>query len=150
MPAGEPRRNSTSPGTSTTSPSISSIIHDRSRRTATTRIPHWTGISRSLRGRWAMWDPSRIQTRCETSSALDRSAISSSGMPSRWVTSREMSTAALAMPSIAEITCRTEAMPSASAGRRTARMHTARISCTRSFMRSSSSPSSSAMPGSLK
>ena len=75
-----------------------------------------------------MWEPSRIHTRCETSSALERSAMSSLGMPRRWVTMRVMSTAALAMPSMAEMTCSTDAMPSASAGRRTARMHTARIS----------------------
>ncbi len=66
------------------------------------------------------------------------------------MTIRVMSTAALAMPSIAEMTCSTEAMPSASAGRRTARMQTSRMSCTRSFIRSSSSATSVAMPGSLK
>jgi hypothetical protein len=52
--------------------------------------------------------------------------------------------------SMAEMICRTEAMPSASAGRRTAMMQTARMSCTRSFIRSSSSATSSAIPGSLK
>ena len=150
MPAGDPRRNNTSPGMSTRSPSISSIIHERSRRMATTRMPHCTVSSRSFSGRWAMCEPSRIQTRCETSSALERSAINSFGMPRRWVTIRVMSTAALAMLSMAEITWRTDAMPSASAGRRTAMMQTARMSCTRSFIRSSSSDTSSAMPGSLK
>ena len=97
-----------------------------------------------------MWEPSRIHTRCETSSALDRSLISSWGIPRRCVTIRVTSTAEFAMLSIAEMTCSTDAMPSASAGRRTARMHTARMSWTRSFIRSSSSATSVAMPGSLK
>ena len=138
IPAGDPRRNSTSPGSRIRSPSTCSIIHERSRRTATTRMPHWTGNSRSLSGRCAMWEPSRTHTRWLISSALDRSDMSSSGMPNRCVTSRVMSTDALAIPSIEEITCNTDAIPSASAGRRTAMMQTSRMSCTRSFIRSSS------------
>ena len=63
---------------------------------------------------------------------------------------RAMSTAALAMRSIDEMTCSTDAMASASRGWRAARTQTARMSCTRSFMRSSSSPTSSAMSGSPK
>ena len=63
---------------------------------------------------------------------------------------RAMSTAALAMRSMALITCSTDAISSASRGWRAARTHTARMSCTSSFMRSSSSPTSSAMSGSPK
>ena len=113
-------------------------------------MPVATGSSMALRGRWAMCEPSRISTRCETSSAADRSATSSRGMPRWWVTMRAMSTASLAMRSMAPMTCSTDDMASASSGRRTAMMHTARMSCTRSLNCSSSSPTSSAMSGSPK
>ena len=63
---------------------------------------------------------------------------------------RAMSTASLAMRSMALMTCRTEAIESASLGLRAARMQTARMSCTRSFICSSSSSTSSAMSGSPK
>ncbi len=63
---------------------------------------------------------------------------------------RAMSTAALAMRSIDEITCSTDAMASASRGWRAAMTHTERMSWTRASMRSSSSPTSSAMSGSPK
>ena len=109
-----------------------------------------TGSSRSDSGRRARWLFSRTRTRCETSSALERSATSSRGMPRRWVTMRAMSTAALAMRSMDEITWSTDAISSASFGWRAASTHTARMSCTSSLMRSSSSPTSSAMPGSPK
>ncbi len=63
---------------------------------------------------------------------------------------RPMSAAALAMRSMALITWSTDAMASASFGARAARMHTARMSWTRSFIWSSSSSTSSAMSGSPK
>jgi hypothetical protein len=71
-------------------------------------------------------------------------------MPRRWVTIRAMSTAALAIRSMDDTTCSTEAMASASRGSRTAMTQTARMSWTISSMRSSSSPTSSAMSGSPK
>jgi len=63
---------------------------------------------------------------------------------------RAMSTAALPIRSIDEITCSTDAIASASRGSRTAMTHTARMSWTSSSIRSSSSPTSSAMSGSPK
>ena len=63
---------------------------------------------------------------------------------------RAMSTASLAIRSMALITWSTDDMPSESFGLRTAMMHTARMSCTRSLIVSSSSPTSSAMSGSPK
>ncbi len=63
---------------------------------------------------------------------------------------RAMSTAALPMRSIELMTCSTEAIASASFGWRAASTDTARISWTRSDMRSSSSSTSSAMSGSPK
>ena len=95
-PGGTARR----PGRRISSPSTS-VIQSRPRRMATTRMPVCTGSSRSTSGRRARCEPSRTRTRCETSSALDRSATSSRGMPRRWVTMRAMSTAALAMRSMA-------------------------------------------------
>ena len=92
------------------------------------RIPVATGSSSEATGRCAMWLPSRIHTRWDTSSALDRSPMSSFGMPSRWVTIRVMSMAAFPTPSIALITWSTEAIDSASDGRRTAMRHTALMS----------------------
>ncbi len=71
-------------------------------------------------------------------------------MPSRWVTILAMSTAALAMRSMAEITCNTDAMASASRGLRAAMTQTERMSCTSASMRSSRAPTSSAMSGSPK
>ena len=71
-------------------------------------------------------------------------------MPRLWVTMRAMSTAALPMRSIDEMTWSTEAIASASFGWRAASTDTARISWTRSDMRSSSSSTSSAMSGSPK
>ena len=149
MPAGDPRRNSTSPGTHSTSPSTS-VIQSRSRRIATTRMPVCTGSSSADNGRRARCEFSRTRTRCETSSALDRSATSSRGMPRRCVTIRAMSTASLPMFSIAEMTWSTDAISSASCGRRAASTHTARMSCTSELIFSSSSPTSSAMSGSPK
>ena len=52
-------------------------------------------------------------------------------MPSRCVTTRAMSTAALPMRSIAETTCNTLDICSASRFERAASTHTSRISCTR-------------------
>ena len=63
---------------------------------------------------------------------------------------RAMSTAALPMRSMDEITWSTEAMASASLGCRAASTDTARMSWTRSDIRSSSSSISSAMSGSPK
>ena len=149
MPAGEPRKNSTSPGIMSWSPPTS-VIQLRSRRMAMTRIPATTGSSRSARGRRTMCDPSRTTSRCDTSSALDMSATSSAGIPSWRVTMREMSTASLAIRSMALITWSTDDMPSASRGWRTAMMHTARMSCTNPVICTSSSSTSVAMPGSPK
>ena len=113
MPAGDPRRIITSPGTRMSSPSTS-VIQSWPRRMAITRMPVAVGSSRSASGRRARCEPSRTSTRCETSSAFERSATSSLGMPSWWVTMRVMSTAALAMRSMAPITWSTEAIASAS------------------------------------
>ena len=77
-----------------------------------------------------MWDPSCTTRRWEISSALDKSATSSAGIPSRRLTIREMSTASLAIRSMALITWSTDDMPSASRGWRTAMMQVARMSCT--------------------
>ena len=66
------------------------------------------------------------------------------------MTMRAMSTAALPMRSIDETTWSTDAMASASFGCRAASTETARISCTRSDIWSSSSSTSSAMSGSPK
>ncbi len=60
MPAGAPRRKSTSSGRTTRSPGTS-MIQSRCRRTAMTRIPHTTGSSRSLSDRCAICDPSEIE-----------------------------------------------------------------------------------------
>ena len=102
-------------------------------------MPVWTGSSRAFSGRRAMWLPSRTLTRCDTSSAIDRSATSSRGMPSRWVTMRAMSTASLAMRSMAPMTWSTEAISSASRRVRAASTLTARISWTSPLSRSSRS-----------
>ena len=63
---------------------------------------------------------------------------------------RAMSTASLPIRSMADTTWSTDDMASASRGLRTAMMHTARMSCTRSLIVSSSSRTSSAMSGSPK
>ena len=115
-----------------------------------TLMPVWTGISCSARDRPARAEPSETSTRCDTSSAALRWATNWAGMPSRWVTMRAMSTASLAMRSVADTTCSTDDMPSESLGSRTAMTHTARMSCTRSLIRSSSPATSSAMSGSPK
>ena len=97
-----------------------------------------------------MCDPSCTTSRWETSSALDMSATSSAGIPNRRDTIREMSTASLAIRSMALITWSTDDMPSASLGWRTAMMHTARMSCTSSVIWTSSPSTSVAMSGSPK
>ena len=66
------------------------------------------------------------------------------------MTIRAMSTAALPIRSIELITWSTEAIASASLGCRAASTDTARMSCTRSDIWSSSSSISSAMSGSPK
>ncbi len=124
--------------------------HMANRPLAALELPVAIGSSSAASGRPARWEPSRMRTRWATSSASDRSATSSRGMPRRWVTMRAMPAAALAMRSMALITWSTEAMASASRGLRTARMQTARMSWTRSFIWSSSSSTSSAMSGSPK
>jgi hypothetical protein len=63
---------------------------------------------------------------------------------------RAMSTAALAIRSMAEITWSTDAIASASRGWRAAMTHTDRMSWTSWSMRSSSASTSSAMSGSPK
>ena len=93
-----------------------------------TRMPACTVSSRADSGRLAMCDPSLTRTRCDTSSASDRSATNWRGMPMRRVTMCEMSTASLAMRSMAETTWSTEDMPSASRALRAASTHTARMS----------------------
>ena len=98
----------------------------------------------------AISDPSRTRTRCDTSSACDRSATRARGIPSWRVTMRPMSTAALPMRSMARMTESTDAMASASRGERAATTATAPISCTSSDNRPSSSSTSSAMSGSPK
>ena len=71
--------------------------------------------ARPLRARRpASCEPARTRTRCDTSSAAPRSATSAAGMPRRCVTTRLMSTAALPMRSIADTTCSTPAICSAS------------------------------------
>jgi hypothetical protein len=80
MPAGGPRGTARRPAPAL-SPSTS-VIQSRSRRMAITRMPVATGSSSALSGRRAMCEPSRTSTRCETSSAIERSATSSRGMPS--------------------------------------------------------------------
>ena len=114
------------------------------------RIPVATGNSSAATRQCAMSERSCTCTRCETSSASDSDTTNSAGMPSRWVTTRAMSTASLAMRSMALTTWSTEDMPSASRGRRAALTQTARMSCTRSLIRSSRSRTSVAISGSPK
>ena len=97
-----------------------------------------------------MCEPSLTSTRCETSSASERSATNWRGIPSLWVTIRAMSTASLAIRSMADTTWSTDDMPSASRELRAASTQTARMSWTISLIRCSSSSTSSAMSGSSK
>ena len=71
-------------------------------------------------------------------------------MPRRCVTIRDTSTAALPIRSIADTTCSTLDICSASRLERAASTHTSRISWTSSVSRSSSSLTSSAMRVSAK
>ena len=133
-PAGTARR----PGRRISSPSTS-VIQSRPRRMATTRMPVCTGSSRSDSGRRARCEPSRTRTRCETSSALRQVGHQLAGDAEAVGDDAGDVDRGVADALDGEMTWSTDAMASASRGRRAARTQTARMSWTRSAMRSSSS-----------
>ena len=115
MPAGSPLINNASPASTTSSPPTS-VSQRLPRCIATTRIPTTTGNSISERGRFARWLPSATTSRCETSAASARSTTKARGIPMFLKTILPMSTAAFAICSIEDTTCRTELIPSTSRG----------------------------------
>jgi hypothetical protein len=98
-------------------------------------MPVWAGSSSSRSGRPSSWFSSRILTRAVISVACRRSSRSCWGTPRSLSTTRAMSSAESAMPSMLTAIDSTPASWSASSGVRVASMHTLRSSTSSSSMR---------------